>query len=135
MAQQYLFDASSLLYALKIKRLDLLDGSYIQWLTVYEVLNGVWKEVFLLGRLNRERAIEFVDILVPEALSLLNILDPRGCEREIMEMALKHGITAYDASYMVLARKHKLVLVMEDKEFRRKAKGVVKAIGFEEALR
>lgn len=132
---KYLFDASSLVYALKLKRLDLLDGNYVQWLTVYEVLNGVWKEAFLLGRLDKGKAVEFASILVAEALGLLNILEPRGCEREIMEVALKHGLTAYDASYVVLAEKHGLVLVTEDREFRRKADRIVKMVSLEEVSR
>ncbi|MEM4230185.1 MAG: type II toxin-antitoxin system VapC family toxin [Thermoproteota archaeon] len=132
---KYLFDASSLVYALKLKRLDLLDGNYVQWLTVYEVLNGVWKEAFLLGRLDKGKAVEFASILVAEALGLLNILEPRGCEREIMEVALKHGLTAYDASYVVLAEKHRLVLVTEDREFRRKADRIVKMVSLEEVSR
>jgi len=137
---QYLFDASSLIYALKLKRLDLLDGNYVHWLTVYEVLNGIWKEVFLLRRLNEKRAVEFASSLLPEALALLNILllnilEPSGYEREIIEKALGHGMTTYDASYVVLAEKHGLVLVTEDKEFRRKAGRIVKIIGLEEVLR
>ncbi|MEM1557362.1 MAG: type II toxin-antitoxin system VapC family toxin [Thermoproteota archaeon] len=52
-----------------------------------------------------------------------------------METALKHGMTAHDASYVVLAEKHGLVLVTEDKEFRRKAGRIVKMIGLEEVLR
>ncbi|MBO3833180.1 MAG: type II toxin-antitoxin system VapC family toxin [Candidatus Brockarchaeota archaeon] len=135
MRHRYLFDASSLVYALKLKQLDFLDENYVQWLTVYEVLNGIWKEAFLLGKLDVGKAVEFASTLVAEALGLLNILEPRGCEREIMEVALKHGITAYDASYVVLAEKHGLVLVTEDKEFRRKAGRIVKIIGFEETLR
>jgi len=135
LGRQYLFDASSLIYAMKLKRLDLLDGNYVQWLTVYEVLNGIWKEVFLLRRLNEKRAVEFASSLLPEALALLNILEPSGYEREIIEKALEHGMTTYDASYVVLAEKHGLVLVTEDKEFRRKAGRIVKIICLEEVLR
>lgn len=134
MEQRYLFDASSLVYALKLKRLDLLDGNYVQWLTVYEVLNGFWKEAFHLHELDWKRAVKFAGSLLPQALSLLNILDPHGCEEEIMEVALKYGITVYDASYVVLAEKHELVLITEDKEFRKRMGKIFKTVSLEEVL-
>ncbi|MEM0226104.1 MAG: type II toxin-antitoxin system VapC family toxin [Thermofilaceae archaeon] len=130
---KYLFDASSLVHALKLKRLDLLSEGCIQWLTVYEVLNAVWKEAHLLGKLDRKRAVEFVDALA-EFLGTLSILDPRGCEKEAVETALEFGVTVYDASYVVLARKHGLVLVTEDRELRRKVGRAVEVVSLEELL-
>jgi predicted nucleic acid-binding protein len=44
----YLFDASSIIRALKEARLLPLRNQAIQWLTIYEVLNALWKEVNLL---------------------------------------------------------------------------------------
>ena len=130
---KYLFDASSLVHALKLKRLDPLSEGCIQWLTVYEVLNAVWKEAHLLGKLDRKRAVEFVDTLA-EFLGTLSILDPRGCEKEAVETALELGVTVYDASYVVLAKKHGLVLVTEDKELRRKVSRAVEVASLEELL-
>ena len=37
--QKLLYDSSSLIKAFKERKVDLLDGNYIQWLTIYEVLN------------------------------------------------------------------------------------------------
>ncbi|RLE85419.1 MAG: VapC toxin family PIN domain ribonuclease, partial [Thermoprotei archaeon] len=43
MSGKFLFDTSSMLYALKLKKLRVIYGNYIQWLTVYEVTNALWK--------------------------------------------------------------------------------------------
>jgi predicted nucleic acid-binding protein len=51
-----LFDASSLVKALKLGRVELLYRSYAQWLTFYEVLNAVWKEVYLSKTISAGRA-------------------------------------------------------------------------------
>jgi len=36
---KYLFDASSLIYALKLKKLEVLHGNFTQWLAMYESIN------------------------------------------------------------------------------------------------
>ena len=51
MKPTHLFDASSIIKALKETKLVPLGGQAIQWLTVYEVLNALWKETYLLHRL------------------------------------------------------------------------------------
>ncbi|MEM4030309.1 MAG: hypothetical protein QXO02_10450 [Thermofilaceae archaeon] len=43
-------------------------------------------------------------------------------------------MTVYDASYVVLARKHGLVIVTEDKEHRRKVSRAVEVVSLEELL-
>ena len=50
----YLFDASSILGAIARKRV--LVGEYMQILAVYEVLNAIWKYVYLLGKMTDEEA-------------------------------------------------------------------------------
>ena len=122
--KKLLFDASSFIHALKIGRIDLLIDNYIQWLTIYEVLNGLWKEVYLVKTLTLEE-VEKLNQVIIEIMSYMNILSPRGFEKEILETAIKLGITVYDSSYIVLAQKHGLILVTEDKELRDKAKKLV----------
>ncbi len=122
--KKLLFDASSFIHALKIGRIDLLNDNYIQWLTIYEVLNGLWKEVYLVKTLTLEE-VEKLNQVIIEIMSYMNILSPRGFEKEILETAIKLGITVYDSSYIVLAQKHGLILVTEDKELRDKAKKLV----------
>ena len=47
MRGKLLFDASSVIYALKLRSLKVLYDNYIQWLTIYEVVNALWKEATL----------------------------------------------------------------------------------------
>jgi len=63
MTEKLLFDASSLTYVLKLRRLDVLRGNYVQWLTIYEVLNGFWKEASLVKSINAEKAVALARVL------------------------------------------------------------------------
>ena len=125
MVSKLLFDASSLLKVLKEKRVDLLRGNYIQWLTIYEVLNALWKEVNLVKSVPGDRAVVFARVL-SQVVGLMRVLDVRGLEEEILETANQLGITAYDSSYIVLAKVHGLTLVTEGTKLQSKAGGVVK---------
>ena len=109
----------------------MLPGNYVQWLTLYEAANVAWKEARLHSRLSREEAVEFIK-LVSDALKLMKMLDPRGLEEEIVTTAYDLAVTAYDASYVVLAKRYGLILVTEDKRLASKASGVVEAASLNE---
>jgi len=130
---KYLFDASSLLYTLKLRKIDVLQGNYVQWLTLYESINALWKEVFLVKSMNIMEALKLISIL-NNILDLMNILNLQGLEKDVLKVAVKHGVTAYDASYIVLARKHGLTLVTEDRELKNKALKIVKAVSLNELI-
>jgi len=49
------------------------------------------------------------------------VLGVQGSEAEALELALSTGLSAYDASYIVLAGKGGLTLVAEDERLRREA--------------
>jgi len=104
MKGKLLFDASSLVYALKLKHVNILYGNYIHYLIVYEVLNAIWKETYLLKSLSLKEAEKLIDI-VAEALDYLNVLLIHPYQSEIFKKATKSGLTIYDASYIVLAEK------------------------------
>ncbi len=133
MSKEYLFDASSLIYALKRSEVDVIVDNYVQWLTIYEVLNGLWKEAYLTRSISVEDAIKLAQIF-KSAIEFMKILDPRGLEDEIIRTAYNLGLTVYDASYIVLAAKNKLVLVTEDSKLREKARRLVEAHSLEEIL-
>jgi len=126
-----LFDASSLIRALKESRIDLLRKNYIQWLTVYEILNALWKETYLLKTIPEEKSKDLVDILM-SIIRYMNILEPTGLEKEILELAISRGATAYDASYVALAKKHGLTLVSEDQKLRERYRDLIKIINLDE---
>ncbi len=126
-----LFDSSSLIKALKQGRVDLLARNYIHWLTIYEVLNAIWKETRLLKTIPEDKVIAFAEIL-KQVTDLMKILDPKGLEEDMLRTAIQRGITTYDASYIVLAMKHGLILVTEDSKLRAKARGVVETTSLDE---
>ena len=129
-----LFDASSIIYALKLKRVEILHGNYIQHLTVYEVLNAIWKETYLVKSLSYEEAKKFIEIFA-EVLEYLNILSIHPYESEVLKTAIDLDLTAYDASYVVLTEKNNLTLVTEDEKLREKASEKVKVMSLREVIK
>jgi predicted nucleic acid-binding protein len=128
-----LFDASSLVKALKLGRVELLYRSYAQWLTFYEVLNAVWKEVYLSKTISAGRAVELARLL-NRVTRFMRVLSVEGLEEEVLRTAIDLGLTAYDSSYVVLAQKFDLKLVTEDEELKAKARKLVKCASVEELM-
>jgi len=126
--RRYLFDASSVLKALKVRRLDALAGGCVQQLTVYEALNAIWKECLLLKAVPPDGARELARVIA-EVLKHMEVLEVRGLEEEALKAALDLGLTVYDASYVLLAQKLNLTLVTEDVELKSKARDVVEVMG------
>ena len=123
--KKLLFDASSLIYALKLKCIDILYENYIQYLTIYEAINAIWKEAYLIKSLTFEEAKKLTNVII-EVLNYLNMLSIHPYESEVLAKAVETGLTVYDASYIVLAKKKNLKLVTEDKELMRKAHRTIK---------
>ena len=67
-----------------------------------------------------EEAVRLLEVVV-EIVGNMGVLGVRGSEVEVLGMALSTGISAYDASYIVLAGKEGLTLVAEDERLRREA--------------
>ncbi|WP_317896130.1 type II toxin-antitoxin system VapC family toxin [Pyrofollis japonicus] len=131
MKPAYLFDASSIIRALKETRLLPLRNQAIQWLTIYEVLNALWKEVNLLHILEPGEA-SFLASTFAELLQTMKILSPQGLEVEILSISISTRLTVYDASYIALAKKHELTLVTEDKKLRDIASRFVNTISLDD---
>ena len=123
----YLFDASSIVRALREAKVVPLGGQALQWLAVYEVLNAFWKEAYLLHKLDPEEASSLVSDFT-DLIQEMVILEPRGLEGDIFHIAISKGITVYDASYIALAAKHKLTLVTEDRKLSHTASGIVDVV-------
>ena len=134
MNENMLFDASSLIYAIKLKMVETLYGNYVQYLTVYEAINALWKEVILTKTIHVEEAMKLCEIL-SKILNTMKMLSPSPYEKEILDMSIKHKIPAYDASYIVLAKKNNLALVTEDRTLKKEAKKYVKALSLKEVAR
>lgn len=129
--EKMLLDASSVVYALKKRLVNAFDGNYILDLTRYEVLNGIWKEAQLIKSISMEDAMKLVRVF-SNALEHLHILSIEGLEEDILEKALKLGLPAYDASYIVAAEKHSLILATEDRKLREVASKTIRTRSLEE---
>lgn len=126
----YLLDASSLVRALKEAKLVPLGGQALQWLTIYEVLNAFWKETYLLHKLDPEEALFLISVF-EDLIKNMVILEPKGLEHMILQIAVSKGVTAYDASYIALASKHKLTLVTEDQKLRKAANDIIEVVSLD----
>jgi predicted nucleic acid-binding protein len=111
---------------------ELLYRSYVQWLTLYEVLNAVWKELYLSKMIPAGRAVELARLL-NRVVRFMRVLSVEGLE-EVLRTAIDLGLTAYDSSYVVLAQKFNLKLVTEDEELKAKARKLVKCASVEELM-
>jgi predicted nucleic acid-binding protein len=111
----YLFDASSIVKAIKMAKILPLGNQYVQQLTIYEVLNALWKENMMLHTISRNEVLKLTKILL-KLMEEMNILNPVDCIEDIMRIAFSERLTVYDASYIALSKKHRLTLVTEDKK-------------------
>ena len=91
------------------------------------MINGLWKEAVLTKAMSPQEASEIVKLFA-ETVEFVKMLSSHPYEDEILSTARELNITAYDASYVVLAEKNNLTLVTEDKKLRTKAEKLVKAI-------
>jgi len=115
----YLFDASSIIAALKQKKVGLLVNEYTQRLAIYEVLNALWKEAYLYKSVTAAKAMELTPV-IQWVFNSMRVLDAIKLESEVLRTALELGVTVYDASYIVLASVNHLTLVTEDRTLRQK---------------
>jgi len=127
-------DALSLIKALKLKTINILADNYIQELTIYEVLNAIWKEAYLAKSMTIGEAEDLIKIFT-EMLEYLEILSIHPYEADALIKAVKLGLTIYDASYFVLAEKYNLILVTEDEKLREKASEMVNVLGLNELIK
>lgn len=120
-----LFDASSI-FALtrefRSKAIDmLLEGSTIS-LVHYELGNAVWRECFLLKKINQSEA----EKLLQTMFALLHTMDVAVLEDEtegmaVLKDACELNLTYYDASYISEAIKTNRVLVTDDRKLAKAA--------------
>jgi len=86
----------------ELKKGNVLSG-YILDLTLYEFLNVLWKHVKLLKLLTKEEAVRLLRDLLDQDLRTVTI-QPEDMEG-ILEIAIRNGVTAYDAAYVYYSKK------------------------------
>ncbi len=125
-----LFDASSLLNVVRAKdshSIGILNKQHILDLTIYEVLNAIWKLSYREKKITQEQSLTLLDSIL-FLMQRMNIVSIKGLEKRMYELATKEGLTAYDSSYLTLAEKLGLVLVTDDRELERAARKYVKTM-------
>ncbi len=111
----YLYDASAILNLVKKGEIRIFARGCTVDLAIYEVINAVCKEYYLLKKIRVETAYRLIELL-SKILSVLDLHTIRGSEKEVLDIAVKEGITIYDASYIHIAARNKLTLVTDDKK-------------------
>jgi predicted nucleic acid-binding protein len=112
-----LFDANAIMNLVAngaSKAVDATRGGSVINLTYFEIGNSVWKTHQLLKKLSNEEARSLLNVSV-QLLGRLELLDlARDDAAEILEIANKHKITFYDASYLYASLRNKLTLITDD---------------------
>ncbi|MGI0088394.1 MAG: type II toxin-antitoxin system VapC family toxin [Nitrosotalea sp.] len=125
-----LFDASALLNVVRNRdsqSIEILNKQYTLDLTLYEVSNAIWKISYREKKITQEQSSTLLDsiLLLMQRMKIVGI---NGIEKHVQELAIKEGLTVYDALYLALAEKLSLVLVTDDRELQRAAMKYVKVI-------
>lgn len=111
----YLYDASAILNLVKRGVVKAFAKGCTIDLAVYEAVNAIWKECYLLKRMRAEVAYELAELL-SKIFSVMDVRTVRGSERGALEVAMKEGVTVYDASYIYIAARDGLTLVTDDRK-------------------
>ncbi len=116
----YLFDASSVVNIVKRNLPTLLADGITLDLALYESLNAIWKEHTLLKKIDEDTALAFIRTL-KNVFNVIRTLSVAGLEEEVFLFASEDCSTVYDASYVFIAKKERLILVTDDQDLREKA--------------
>jgi len=125
-----IFDSSSIInLCIERKTGDLLEGWTLN-LAFYEMGDAVWKQVHIHKALTPEEGAKALDALV-EVLRNMGEVRVEDASA-VLNIAVKEGLTYYDASYIHAAIKHGATLVTDDKKLRSVAEKYVETITSEE---
>ena len=135
MPGKYLFDASALFLLIQrddiISKVDVLRNIHVLHLTIYEVGNVLWKEIYIFKRI--KNPYRFVD-LVQEILRYINLLNDPPLS-EVLKLSLSRGLTFYDSSYVYVAENMGMTLVTEDKQVLKSTSNAISFREFVDAIR
>lgn len=121
-----IFDASAILNLLEEGTLPDFSESATINLALYEIGNAVWKQVNLTKRLNQsqgEKIILSASLLI-DKMKYINIDVVNA-----LKIAVKEGLTFYDASYLQIAYSTRSELITDDKKLHDKAEKYVETAG------
>ena len=85
-------------------------------LALKEVANTIWKHMVIFKSYSKKVALEKFVVLNKLARNVLDIEDEGMYFREAFEIALKTGLTVYDAVFIAQALKHRASLLTSDEK-------------------
>jgi predicted nucleic acid-binding protein len=101
---------------------NLQDQEGVAWVPAiwrHEMLNGLGKGV-TRGRLTRDKALLFWQEMQALPIRVVEI----AVDETLLELALKHNLAVYDASYLSLAQARRLPLATVDGKLQQAAESV-----------
>lgn len=119
MPESYLFDASSLVeLLLSDEDIAVAFDEHILDLTVYEVANTLWKLGVARDQLTESELDTALGILerLEHEIQMQNATG--SGLTDTVSIAREHGLTVYDAAYLVTADQYHLTIVTEDSALR-----------------
>jgi predicted nucleic acid-binding protein len=128
---KYLFDSSAIFRAFKENKIEILTGNFTLELARYELGNILWKDCVLQAKISEQQSKQLASA-VKRTLALMDVLEIGGSEEEILETAINHRITFYDASYVYSAKQKELTLVTEDSRLIKKVASATNILTLDE---
>ncbi len=117
------YDASAILNLLEEGILPNFHDSSTITLAIFEIGNAVWKHVHLTKKLSQHEG----EIIILSATKMIEKMSLINIEVvDAWKLAIKEGLTYYDASYLQVALSSKSELITDDKRLRDRAEKYVK---------
>lgn len=128
---KYLFDSSSVYVAVKAEKAQLLILNGTCDLARYEICNILITETHLRKTMTETEQRILLDLMT-RSLKFMIPLDAGGHEQEVVDIAVKYGLSFYDAVYVYLAKENDAILVTEDGKMAKKVGTYVKVTNVSE---
>ena len=122
----YVFDSSAIINLCGDRKTEkLLDGWTLN-LAIYELGNAVWKQV----KIHEKITIEEANLVLDSLTEVFRRLRKPETENslETLKIAVKEGLTYYDASYISAAVENNLTLVTDDEKLYKIGKKYVRTV-------
>lgn len=128
---KYLFDSSAIFRAFKENKIEILTGNFTLELARYELGNILWKDCVLQAKISEQQSKQLASA-VKRTLALMDVMGIGGSEEGILETAINHRITFYDASFVYSAKQKELTLVTEDSRLIKKVASATNILTLDE---
>jgi len=121
---KHIFDSSSIINLCADRRIDKLQESGTLSLTLYELGNAIWKQVYHRRSLSQEEGGRALTALVKVLKNMreVSVQD----EVAVLNIAIEQGLTYYDASYIQATIEDNSTLITDDERLSSAAKRYVK---------